>query len=150
MKVYTFKKEQKISKNILEVFDFFSRPENLAAITPPKMKFQILTPSPIEMKEGALIDYTVRILGFPIRWRTLITKYDPPNMFVDQQLKGPYSIWHHTHTFTKISDNETLIRDIVAYSIPFGLIGRIVHSLYIKKDLEKIFLYRKNKISDLL
>jgi len=150
LKVYTFKKEQKISKNILEVFDFFSRPENLAAITPPKMKFQILTPSPIEMKEGALIDYTVRILGFPIRWRTLITKYDPPNMFVDQQLKGPYSIWHHTHTFTKISDNETLIRDIVAYSIPFGLIGRIVHSLYIKKDLEKIFLYRKNKISDLL
>jgi len=150
LKVYTFKKEQKISKNILEVFDFFSRPENLAIITPPKMKFQILTPSPIEMKEGALIDYTVRILGFPIRWRTLITKYDPPNMFVDQQLKGPYSIWHHTHTFTKISDNETLIRDIVAYSIPFGLIGRIVHSLYIKKDLEKIFLYRKNKISDLL
>ena len=150
MKVYTLKKEQKISKNILDVFDFFSRPENLAAITPPKMKFKILTPSPIEMKEGALIDYTVRILGFPVRWRTLITKYDPPDIFVDQQLKGPYSLWHHTHTFTKISDNETLIKDIIAYSIPFGFIGRVVHSIYIKKDLEKIFLYRKNKIADLL
>ena len=150
MKVYTLKKEQKISKNILDVFDFFSRPENLATITPPKMKFKILTPKPIEMKEGALIDYTVRILGFPIRWRTLITKYDPPNIFVDQQLKGPYSLWHHTHTFTKISDNETLIKDIVTYSIPFGFIGRIAHSIYIKKDLEKIFLYRKNKIADLL
>ncbi len=150
MKVYTLKKEQKISKNILDVFDFFSRPENLAAITPPKMKFKILTPSPIEMKEGALIDYTVRILGFPIRWRTLITKYDPPNIFIDQQLKGPYSLWHHTHTFTKISDNETLIKDIVVYVIPFGFIGRIIHSLYIKRDLEKIFLYRKKKIADLL
>jgi len=150
LKVYTLKKEQKISKNILDVFDFFSRPENLATITPPKMKFKILTPKPIEMKEGALIDYTVRILGFPIRWRTLITKYGPPNIFVDQQLKGPYSLWHHTHTFTKISDNETLIKDIVTYSIPFGFIGRIAHSIYIKKDLEKIFLYRKNKIADLL
>lgn len=150
MKVYTFKKEQKISKNILDVFNFFSRPENLATITPPKMRFKILTPSPIEMKEGALIDYTVRILGCPIRWRTLITKYDPPNIFVDQQLKGPYSLWHHTHTFTKISDNETLIKDIVTYSIPFGFIGRAVHSIYIKKDLDRIFSYRKNKIADLL
>jgi hypothetical protein len=114
------------------------------------MKFKILTPSPIEMKEGALIDYTVRILGLPIRWRTLITKYDPPDIFVDQQLKGPYSLWHHTHTFTKISDNETLIKDIVVYSIPFGFIGRVVHSIYIKKELEKIFSYRKNKIVDLL
>ena len=150
MKVYTLKREQKISKGISEVFDFFSRPENLAAITPPKMKFNILTPSPIEMKEGALIDYTVSILGFPIRWRTLITKYDPPNLFVDQQLKGPYSLWHHTHTFTEISDTETLIKDIVVYAIPFGFIGRIVHSIYIKRDLDKIFSYRKNKIADLL
>ena len=150
MKVYTLKREQIISKNILDVFDFFSRPENLAKITPPKMKFKILTPTPIEMKEGALIDYTVRVLGIPIRWRTLITKYQPPDIFIDQQLKGPYSLWHHTHTFEKISQNETLIKDIVVYTIPFGFIGRIVHFLYIKKDLDKIFNFRKDKIADLL
>ena len=150
MKVYTLKREQIISKNILDVFDFFSRAENLATITPPKMKFKILTPTPIEMKEGALIDYTVRVLGIPIRWRTLITKYQPPNIFIDQQLKGPYSLWHHTHTFEQISQNETLIKDIVVYTIPFGFIGRIVHFLYIKKDLDKIFNFRKDKIADLL
>ena len=150
MKVYTLKREQVISKNILDVFDFFSRAENLATITPPKMKFKILTPTPIEMKEGALIDYTVRVLGIPIRWRTLITKYQPPDIFIDQQLKGPYSLWHHTHTFEKISQNETLIKDIVVYTIPFGFIGRIVHFLYIKKDLDKIFNFRKDKIADLL
>ena len=149
MKVYTIKKEQIISRNILEVFDFFSKPENLSIITPPKMNFNILTPSPIEMKEGALIDYTVKILKFPIRWRTLITKYDPPSIFVDQQLKGPYSIWHHTHKFKKIDDNETLIEDIIAYAVPFGFIGRIMHSIYIKRDLNKIFAYRAKKIKEI-
>ena len=129
MKVYTLKKEQKISKNILEVFEFFSRPENLATITPPKMNFNIL--------------------GFPVRWRTLITKYDPPNIFVDQQLKGPYSLWHHTHTFKKINEKETLILDVVVYSIPFSFIGSLVHSVYIKKDLDKIFSFRAEKIKEI-
>ena len=146
MKLYTFKKEQKISKSIIDVFDFFSKPENLSVITPNKMDFRILTPSPIEMKEGTLIDYTVKIMSFPIRWRTLITKYDPPNMFIDQQLKGPYSMWHHTHLFEKINDNETLIKDVILYAVPFSFIGSITHSLYIKRDLEKIFDYRSQEI----
>ena len=146
MKLYTFKKEQKISKSIIDVFDFFSKPENLSVITPNKMDFKILTPSPIEMKEGTLIDYTVKIMSFPIRWRTLITKYDPPNMFIDQQLKGPYSMWHHTHLFEKINDNETLIKDVILYAVPFSFIGSITHSLYIKRDLEKIFDYRSQEI----
>ena len=117
MKLYTLKREQKISKNIDDVFEFFSKPENLSIITPSKMKFKILTPSPIEMKEGALIDYTVNIFRFPIRWRTLITDYKPTNMFVDQQLKGPYSMWHHTHLFERLNDEETLIKDIVIYAV---------------------------------
>jgi len=146
LKLYTFKKEQKISKSIIDVFDFFSKPENLSVITPNKMDFKILTPSPIEMKEGTLIDYTVKIMSFPIRWRTLITKYDPPNMFIDQQLKGPYSMWHHTHLFEKINDNETLIKDIILYAVPFSFIGSITHSLYIKRDLENIFDYRSQEI----
>jgi len=146
LKLYTFKKEQKISKSIIDVFDFFSKPENLSVITPNKMDFKILTPSPIEMKEGTLIDYTVKIMSFPIRWRTLITKYDPPSMFIDQQLKGPYSMWHHTHLFEKINDNETLIKDIILYAVPFSFIGSITHSLYIKRDLENIFDYRSQEI----
>ena len=85
----------------------------------------------------------------PIRWRTLITKYDPPHLFIDQQIKGPYSIWHHTHTFTKINEKETLIKDIVLYSIPLGFIGRVVHWIYIKRDLEKIFSYIKKRIQEI-
>ena len=149
MKLYTLKKEQIIPRNILDVFDFFSKPENLSVITPSKMGFKILTPSPIEMKEGALIDYTVKIIGLPIRWTTLITKYDPPNLFIDQQLKGPYSMWHHTHNFKKLNDNETLIEDIVVYSVPYSFIGGLIHSLYIKRDLEKIFSYRSKKIKEI-
>ena len=149
MKLYTLKREQKISKNIDDVFGFFSKPENLSIITPSKMKFKILTPSPIEMKEGALIDYTVNIFGFPIRWRTLITDYKPTNMFVDQQLKGPYSMWHHTHLFERLNDEETLIKDIVIYAVPFGIIGKLVHSLYIKSDLNAIFDFRSRKIREI-
>ena len=149
MKLYTLKKEQIIPRNILDVFNFFSKPENLSVITPSKMGFKILTPSPIEMKEGALIDYTVKIIGLPIRWTTLITKYDPPNLFIDQQLKGPYSMWHHTHNFKKLNDNETLIEDIVIYSVPYSFIGGLIHSLYIKRDLEKIFSYRSKKIKEI-
>ena len=149
MKLYTLKKEQIIPRNILDVFGFFSKPENLSVITPSKMGFKILTPSPIEMKEGALIDYTVKIIGLPIRWTTLITKYDPPNLFIDQQLKGPYSMWHHTHNFKKLNDNETLIEDIVIYSVPYSFIGGLIHSLYIKRDLEKIFSYRSKKIKEI-
>ena len=149
MKLYTLKREQKISKNIDDVFEFFSKPENLSIITPSKMKFKILTPSPIEMKEGALIDYTVNIFRFPIRWRTLITHYKPTNMFVDQQLKGPYSMWHHTHLFERLNDEETLIKDIVIYAVPFGIIGKLVHSLYIKSDLNAIFDFRSRKIREI-
>ena len=149
MKLYTLKREQKISKNIDDVFEFFSKPENLSIITPSKMKFKILTPSPIEMKEGALIDYTVNIFHFPIRWRTLITDYKPTNMFVDQQLKGPYSMWHHTHLFERLNDEETLIKDIVIYAVPFGIIGKLVHSLYIKSDLNAIFDFRSRKIREI-
>ena len=149
MKLYVLKKEQVVSQNISTVFDFFSKPENLSVITPPKMNFKIFTPSPIDMKEGTLIDYTINIMFMPIRWRTLITKYDPPNIFVDQQLSGPYSMWHHTHTFEQLGDNETLIKDEVIYSIPFAFIGSIVRYLYIKGELEKIFTYRNNKIEEI-
>ena len=87
MKVYTLENHQFIKAPLKNVFDFFSKPENLKEITPSKLNFKILTPTPISMKEGTLIDYTIKLIGIPLHWRTLITKFDPPNQFIDEQLK---------------------------------------------------------------
>ena len=126
MKIYELNVSHQVNAPIEEVFDFFSKPENLSKITPAKMGFNVLTPSPIKMQRGALIEYTIRVFGFPLRWRTLITAYEPPKKFVDEQLKGPYSFWHHTHTFEAI-DQGVEMKDIVRYSIPFGVLGSLVH-----------------------
>ena len=149
MTLYTLESNQFINKPIEEVFQFFSKPENLSVITPAKLGFKILSPNPIKMEVGRLIDYNIYLMGIPIHWRTLITDYEPPNMFVDQQIKGPYAMWHHTHTFKKINDNETLISDTVIYVVPFSFIGSIVHSIYIKRALDNIFYYRAEKIKEI-
>lgn len=149
MKLYTLRREQLIARPLPEVFDFFARPENLARITPPAMAFQILTPLPIGMKPGALIDYTVRTLGIALRWTTLITDFDPPHRFADVHIKGPYSFWHHTHLFAA-TDGGTLITDDVRYGMPFGFLGRIVHALVVKRQLAGIFDYRRQIIENLL
>ena len=148
MKTYEIHTTQVINRPIEEVFAFFSKPENLAVITPEKLGFKILTPTPIEMNKGRLIDYLIHLMGIPVHWRTIITDYDPPHMFIDQQLKGPYSLWHHTHTFKKIK-NGGEIKDHIIYSIPFGWIGQLLHKFWIKKDLNNIFSHRKKVISDL-
>lgn len=141
MKIHHLHKEQLIKRPIDEVFAFFEKPENLAKITPPSLGFEILTPSPINMQVGTLIDYTIRVAGIRVRWTTLITAHDPPRKFVDQQLKGPYSFWHHSHTF-KETPEGTLIIDDVRYALPFGFLGNLAHLLKVKSDLEKIFTHR--------
>jgi len=142
MKTYNIKFEQFIDLPINDVFSFFSQPNNLSLITPPRLKFDILTPLPIKMKEGQLIDYSLTIMYFfKLHWRTLITDYERPYKFIDQQIKGPYSLWHHTHIF-KEKDGGTVIYDNVTYAIPFGVIGRLIHALYIKYDVQSIFKYR--------
>jgi ligand-binding SRPBCC domain-containing protein len=142
MKIYTLKQKQVLSRPLKEVFAFFARPENLQHITPPELGFQIITPSPIVMDKGSLIDYQIRLSGLPFRWRTLISSYNPPHEFVDEQIKGPYSFWHHRHQFYAEGD-ETVIEDTVTYTIPFGILGRIVHTLFIRAKLRKIFEYRQ-------
>ncbi|MFN0158165.1 MAG: SRPBCC family protein [Bacteroidota bacterium] len=141
MKVYQLRKEQFVGRPLTEVFSFFERPGNLAAITPPSMEFRIVTPPPIVMKEGALFEYSVRVMGIRMRWKSLISQYTPPFRFVDEQVKGPYSFWHHTHTFTEVHGG-TLIGDEVRYAIPFGMIGRITHRLAVSRQLEHIFSLR--------
>jgi hypothetical protein len=148
MKLYTLDSIQFINKPIEDVFEFFSNPDNLSVITPPKLGFKILTPTPIKMSVGCLIDYKIYLMGIPIHWRTLITNFDPPHTFIDQQIKGPYTIWHHTHTFQKV-DGGVEIKDRVVYSIPFSILGRILNFLWIRKDLENIFNYRKKVIDEL-
>jgi len=149
MKIYTLSRTQFIARPLDEVFDFFSRPENLARITPPSMGFAIMTPGPIEMRAGTLIDYRVRTLGVPVRWTTLITDYSPPHRFVDVQLRGAYSFWHHTHTFEGV-DGGTEIVDEVRYALPFGAVGRLVHALLVRRQLDMIFAFRKRTIDGIL
>jgi len=141
MKLYSLNRSQTIRRPINEVFRFFENPENLKKITPKKLGFLLLTPTPIEMKQGTLIDYTIKVHGIGMRWTTLITEFNPPYKFVDVQLKGPYSYWHHTHGFKTI-ENGTVMSDKVVYALPLRFIGRIVHALLVKRQLQKIFDYR--------
>ena len=138
MKVYELNVTHQIDAPLDKVFDFFSKPENLSKITPAKLGFNILTPSPIKMEKGTLIDYTIKLAGIPLRWRSLITEYDPPKKFVDEQLNGPYSYWHHTHSFRAVNSGVEM-NDVVRYAIPMGIIGRFMHAIWIKRDLNKIF-----------
>ena len=145
MKIYNLEFKQIINKSIDDVFSFFSKPENLTLITPKELDFKILTPIPIKMKEGQLIDYTIKVLKKKIRWRTIISEYEPSKYFIDQQLKGPYSMWHHKHEFKQKEEYVEII-DTINYVIPFGVIGRLINFLFIRKDLDKIFNYRKEVI----
>lgn len=130
-----------------QVFPFFADAINLEQITPPLLRFRILTPHPIKMQVGALIDYRLRLRGLPMKWKTEITAWEPPYRFVDEQLKGPYRKWVHEHTFERVqlsSGREgTLVRDVVHYSM-FG--GALINRLLIARDLREIFGFRQAEI----
>jgi ligand-binding SRPBCC domain-containing protein len=145
--MFTLTHEQVIAAPLDEVFAFFGQPENLARITPPWLRFRILTPSPVPMREGALIDYEIGLGPLPTRWRTMITKFDPPHLFVDEQLNGPYSFWHHTHRF-EARGNKTVIKDEIRYVMPFGPLGKLAHALVIRRQLEGIFVHRRKVIAE--
>ncbi|RAP33129.1 CDP-paratose 2-epimerase [Candidatus Marinamargulisbacteria bacterium SCGC AG-439-L15] len=143
---YILNQEQFVPYPIDEVFSFFSKAENLEKITPPKLKFRILTPTPVPMHPGVVIDYKIRIFPFTMRWTSIISEYTPPHHFTDVQLKGPYDLWHHTHGFKSV-DGGTLMTDSVTYRMPFGLLGRLVHFLWVKRDIESIFKHRQKVLS---
>lgn len=132
-----------------DVFAFFADARNLEAITPPWLGFQILSPKPIAMAPGTLIEYQLRWRRFPIRWVTEIRIWDPPTSFMDGQLRGPYRLWEHTHRFQAV-DGGTCMRDVVRYALPLRFIGRMAHACVVKADLEGIFDYRARKVSALL
>lgn len=125
-----------------EIFSFFADAHNLEAITPPWLRFRVLTPAPIAMNAGALIDYRLRLRGIPLRWRTLIHIWEPPDRFVDVQIRGPYRLWYHEHTFESVAGG-TLVRDRVRYVVPGG---RLVHDLFVRREVERIFAFRQAAI----
>jgi ligand-binding SRPBCC domain-containing protein len=150
MKTYILQRSQIITRSKAETFDFFSDAFNLERITPPFLRFRILTPRPITMAKGVLIDYQLSLFGVPFKWRTIIEEWSPETHFVDRQLRGPYRLWHHTHTFEEIGPNRILMRDIVRYRIPFGPFGQIAHGLFVRRMLDLIFDYRATATASLL
>jgi ligand-binding SRPBCC domain-containing protein len=138
--VFTLKREQWLPRPVEEVFPFFADARNLEELTPPLLHFRILTPK-VEMRPGALIDYTLKIRGVPVRWRTEITAWEPPLRFVDMQQRGPYRLWRHLHTF-EARDGGTLCGDVVEYALPRAPGRSLVHKLLVRPDLERIFDYR--------
>jgi ligand-binding SRPBCC domain-containing protein len=135
---HTFETELWLPVPREKVFPFFADARNLEVITPPWLNFHVLTPGKIEMRVGAIIDYQLRIHGFPICWRTQITAWNPPFNFCDEQRRGPYKLWQHTHTFAE-KDNGTLCKDRVVYAVPGG---KLMNYLFVQRDVEKIFAFR--------
>ncbi len=136
--------EMSIPLGLQDVFDFFSDASNLELITPPEMRFEILTEMPIVMASGVLIDYRLRILGCPFKWQSRITSWNPPHEFVDEQVSGPYQEWVHTNRFRKIPGG-TAISDSVKYRLPLWPLGEIAFPI-VRRQLGQVFQYRQQSI----
>lgn len=145
--IQILERRQRIQASIDDAFGFYGDAHNLERITPPWLGFEVTTPRPIEMGVGTLIEYRLRLHGVPVRWRTRIEAWEPPHRFVDAQIKGPYSLWEHTHTFEEDGPGATMIRDRVRYSIPFGPLGELADRLLVRRDLKQIFDYRRDAVA---
>lgn len=133
-----FRIEQQFELPPLAVFPFFADVTNLERITPPFLRFRVLTPTPVEIGEGTVLDYRLRVRGVPVRWRTLIRAWEPPHRFVDEQIRGPYRRWIHEHRFEEVAGGTRMI-DEIDYVAPGG---RLVERLLVDRDVERIFAYR--------
>lgn len=148
MKTHRLHRTQFVPRPREEVFAFFEDASNLARITPDFLGFEIVTPTPIAMGQGTLIDYRVRLFGVPMMWRTEIEVYEPNEAFVDNQLRGPYRLWRHTHRFRDVAGG-TEMEDEVDYAIGFGPFGSAAHALFVERTLARIFDYRAEVIGRL-
>ena len=138
MRVREFQSEIWLPRSPAEVFPFFGDATNLNLITPPWLNFEIVTPGPIEMRAGTLIDYRLRVRGVLLRWRTRINEWEPPRRFVDEQIRGPYRLWIHKHVFEP-REGGTLARDFVRYAVPLDFLA---HRWLVRPDVERIFEFR--------
>ena len=149
MKVYTLECEMLAPVSVRQAFEIFEDPRNLARITPPWLNFRIVTPGRIQMRKGAEIDYQIRWAGISLSWKTIITEYEPPFFFVDEQAGGPYRYWRHHHSF-RPTQNGTLVGDRVEYALPLGWLGRMAHTLAVRRQLKQIFDYRQKTLMEMM
>ena len=149
MAEHTLERKLTLDRPIKTIFDFFADAANLERITPPELKFHIITEQPIQIEKGTLIDYSLKMRGFPVKWRTEISVWEPPHKFVDRQLRGPYKQWIHTHSFTEIDVGKTLIEDEVRYRLPLEPLGDVAHFL-VRRELDYIFDYRQKAVAEIL
>jgi ligand-binding SRPBCC domain-containing protein len=144
--VHVLERQQVLPADRERVFAFFSDALNLEAITPPWLGFRVLTPGPIEMGPGTLIEYRLRLHGLRVDWLTEVEIWEPGRRFVDTQVRGPYRLWRHTHFFEDHPDG-TLVSDSVSYEIPLGPLGELAHVLFVRRDLERIFDFRREAVA---
>lgn len=145
MPIHILETVTRLNRPLAEVFDFFSRAENLNKLTPPELEFQILTPSPIVMQKNTQIDYKIKLSGIPFHWRTRITAYEPPYRFVDEQEAGPYKIWHHEHRFEDKGDH-VLMTDRVQFLSPGWFLEPIINKWFVEPRVRAIFEYRTKQL----
>lgn len=143
MRIYQLETSLWLPRSREEVFAFFADAFNLQDITPSFLDFRIETPPPIHMEAGTLIDYRLRIRRIPVRWHTRIARWEPPSLFVDEQLRGPYRLWIHEHRF-EVEGAGTRVRDRVRYAVPGG---GLVHRLLVRREVEAIFAHRTAALS---
>jgi hypothetical protein len=146
--IHRLEREQIVAAGPDAVFDFFSRARNLETLTPPWLRFEVLTPEPVEMRQGTHIEYRLRLHGVPLRWVSRIEEWHTGHGFVDRQVHGPYRLWHHRHEF-EAHDRGTLARDVVHYSLPLGPLGALAHTAFVRRDLAAVFDYRERQIDRL-
>lgn len=152
MKEHLLRREQRLHAPLDQVFPFFADAGNLQRITPPEVGFSIETPLPVAMCVGALLDYRLRLLGVPFRWRTEITGWNPPHGFVDEQVRGPYRLWRHVHRFESVRDGEgeaTKMIDEVHYALPLAPFGEIAHFV-VRAQLDRIFDFRARTVPQMV
>ena len=149
MSVHVLEREQLLPRPVDEVFAFFAQARNLERITPAWLRFEVLTPAPIDMRRGTLIRYRLRIHAVPLRWISRIEEWESGRVFVDRQLRGPYRLWDHRHEFVDC-DEGTVVRDRVRYALPLGRLGGLAHAAFVRRDLERIFDFRQAAVAQLL
>jgi ligand-binding SRPBCC domain-containing protein len=146
MTVHELAREQLVPAAAGDVFAFFSAARNLERLTPGWLRFSVLTPEPIPMEAGTVIDYRLRLHGLPLRWTSRIEAWERDRAFVDRQLRGPYRLWHHRHEFEAVAGG-TVVRDRVRYALPLGALGDLGHALLVRRDLERIFDFRRAAVA---
>jgi hypothetical protein len=145
--MYRLQRRQLVGGDLPQVFGFFKSPHNLELMTPPWLGFRVLDATDREVREGTRISYRLRLHGIPVRWESRITEYVENEMFADEQIVGPYRHWYHQHLFRAVQGG-VVMEDDVEYGMPFGVLGRLTHAVFVRRQLEQIFDYRVRVIGE--